>query len=367
MYIQYKCTYNIDRLTLGGPQLLDFMIPFACSYIWYVYKIMFATCKYIDICKVTLSSSFSSRLPCSLSSFSPWDHHHFIVYDCHFCFFSIITIHIIVIITTMIIMTGIKVAIVIIKTAPHSDVWARHRYGWREWCMQLFFQWAPQTGQLMQSSKQKSKEVQLMFHCPFLSAKKIQESRYGNIVVLPRNSPKKITIHQSSMAFLTIKLTKFFGLFHYPKKKLTWLAGKSTMNESMYFLLNNGDFCQFSCWFFVGFRGVPPPSCYLGAPEAMDLMVLASHRWSWSSPLASHIAGRCHFCPTKRTQGIFHQQPTERVMCIWWFFGGWEGWCKNFAWIPRMQMDMLSSDEHTQMTQIQNQWAITFHEILGVQ
>ena len=78
-----------------------------CSYIIYIYiyldKMMFATCKYINICKIKISSSFSSRLPCLFLSLSPWDDNLVIVCYCHFCFFSIITVHIIVIITTMII------------------------------------------------------------------------------------------------------------------------------------------------------------------------------------------------------------------------------------------------------------------------
>ena len=238
----------------------------------------------------------------------------------------------------MIIMTGIKVAIVIIIIAPHSDVWARHRYGWMEWWMQFS---SNDRHKLDSSCKAPYREWHKFNWCFidhfFLQKKHIQESRYGNIVVLPRNS-KKIAIHQSSIAFLTRKLTKFLGYIT-PKKKLIWQAGKSTVNEDVYFLLNIGNLPIFM-WVFLLGSGV-----YL-----LHLLIWGPLRrwtsWFWHPTVEAEAVpwhpqgpGWCHFCPTK---GSHRERPPSAAnrkghvyMVI--FVGGWEGWCRNFVWIPRMQ------------------------------
>ena len=98
--------------------------------------------------------------------------------------------------------------------------------------------------------------------------------------------------------------------------------------------------CQFSCEFFCWVQGCTSSIFLFGGPLGDGPHGFGIPPLKLKQSLGIHRArGDAIFVQRKGPTGKgLHQQPTERVMCIWWFLlGGWEGWCKNFVWIPRMQ------------------------------
>lgn len=153
MYIQ--CTYNINRSTLGVPNYWILWFHLRVVIHIYIYTIMFATCKYIDICKVTLSVSSSFQIAL-----------------------------LILIILTMGSSSFYCIWLSLLFLLHHHNPHHRHHHHYdhhdrnqsrnghhhnrpTQWCLStsqiwldgmmdaVFFQWPPQTGQLMQSSIQR--------------------------------------------------------------------------------------------------------------------------------------------------------------------------------------------------------------------
>ena len=224
-----------------------------------------------------------------------------------------------------------------------------------------------------------------MFHCPFLSAdktprkqiwyresnkfnwcfivhfflqKKLQGSRYGTEnqinsidvslsisfcrkkhprkqiwVVLPINSPNKNHNPPIFNGISYEKTTKFLGCSITPPKKTNTTMENPPFQDV--FPIEHGDL---PASHVSQLRGVPP-SCW------------TLRRWtSW------------FWHPTFEAEAVPGNHREFSISMV--IFVGWEGWCKNFVWIPRMQR-ISWAVMNIQMTQIQNQWAIAFSRNTG--